>query len=419
MTIIVASLVTAVVGFFVVNLAPSERRIAVAISSVDGARSATFARAMGTIFGPPVVEGNRVTPLENGAQIFPSMLDAIRGARRSITFETYIYWSGKVGMEFADALSARARAGVKAHVILDAVGAGKIDAAAIDKMRASGVEIERYHPLSWYTLDRFNNRTHRKLLVVDGRVGFTGGVGIADNWDGDADAPAHWRDSHFRLEGPAVAEMQTAFVDHWLATRGALLHGEDYFPALTRAGDVRAQVLHSSLEDGAESIHLMYLLAIAAARHSILLSNSYFIPDKLAIDALVAARHRGVDVQIIVPGPLIDSGIARAASRQGWAPLLEAGIPIYEFEPTMFHCKVIVVDDLWTSVGSTNFDNRSFRLNDEANLNVFDETLAQTERATFQRDRARAHRVTLDEWRGRPRWERVKDWAAHLFNAQL
>lgn len=418
-TAILSSVVTLFAGFAVVNLLPGEKQLERAVSAPYGVRDEAFARAMGTLFGPALVGGNRVDALENGGQIFPAMLDAIRGARRSITFETYIYWSGRIGTTFAEAMAERARAGVKAHLILDAVGAGKIDAQALETMRVAGVEIERYHAPSWHTLDRMNNRTHRKLLVVDGRVGFTGGVGIADKWDGKAESTEHWRDSHFRVQGPAVAEIQATFVDHWLATRGVLLHGEDYFPDLAPAGDMRAQMVRSSVEDGAESLHLMYLLSIAAARKSLLLANSYFVPDELTTAALVEARRRGVDVQIIVPGPEIDSAMARAASRRGWGPLLEAGIAIYEFQPTMFHCKVLVVDDLWTSVGSTNFDNRSFKLNDEANLNVLDGDLALRERATFERDKGRARRITLEEWRARPRSQRVKEWLADRFRSQL
>lgn len=414
-----SSLLTLFVGFVAINLAPGEKRLEQAVSPPYAVEDEAFARAMGTLFGPPLIPGNRVEPLENGAQIFPAMLEAIRSAKRSVNFETYIYWSGRVGTAFADAMADRARAGVQVHLILDAVGSGKIDANALKTMRDAGVQIERYHPLSWHTLDRMNNRTHRKLLIVDGQVGFTGGVGIADKWDGSAESPDHWRDSHFRLHGPAVAEMQATFVDHWLATRGVLLQGPDYFPQLAPAGDMRAQMIRSSVEDSAESVHVMYLLSIAAARKSILLSNSYFVPDQLTTNALVAAQRRGVDVQIIVPGPDIDSGVTRAASRRGWGPLLDAGIAIYEFQPTMFHCKVMVVDDVWTSIGSTNFDGRSFRLNDEANLNVFDGDLAARERRTFEADRARAHRITLQEWRGRPWWQRFKEWLADGLRSQL
>jgi cardiolipin synthase len=219
--------------------------------------------------------------------------------------------------------------------------------------------------------------------------------------------------------GPVVAQMQATFVEHWLATRGALLQGDAYFPELSRAGTMPAQMVWSADDDGTESIRLMYLLSIAAARRSVLLANSYFVPDDLSVRTLVAARRRGVDVQIIVPGPEIDSELTRAASRRRWAPLLEAGISIYEFQPTMFHCKVMVIDDLWVSVGSTNFDNRSFRLNAEANLNVIDRGLALQERRAFEKDRLRSRRITLAEWRGRPLSDRIGDWFAGLVSSQL
>ena len=294
-----------------------------------------------------------------------------------------------------------------------------MDAAQLAEMTKAGAEIEKYRAVRWYNLDRINNRTHRKLLVVDGRIRFTGGVGIADKWDGDADSPDHWRDTHFRVVGPVVAQMQATFVEHWLATRGALLQGDAYFPPLSKAGEMPAQLVSSAENDGTGSIRLMYLLSIAAARRSILLANSYFVPDDLSVRAFIAARRRGVDVQIIVPGPEIDSEVTRAASRRKWAPLLEAGISISEFQPTMFHCKVMVVDDLWVSVGSTNFDNRSFRLNAEANLNVIDRGLASQQRQAFAKDRLRSRPITLDEWHHRPLLDRVGDWFAGLVGSQL
>jgi cardiolipin synthase len=347
------------------------------------------------------------------------MLDDIRGAQKSITFETYIYWSGAVGAAFTDALVERAHAHIPIQLIIDAVGSGKIDAKQLAELRDAGVEVEKYHSLRWYNLDSINNRTHRKLLVIDGRVGFTGGVGIADKWDGDADSPDHWRDTHFRVTGPVVAQMQATFVEHWLATHGVLLQGTTYFPELARTGEMPAQMVRSAADDGTESIRLMYLLSIAAARHSILLSNSYFIPDDLSVRTLIEARRRGVDIQIVVPGSQIDSEVARAASRGKWAPLLEAGIAIYEFQPTMFHCKVMVVDDRWVSVGSTNFDSRSFRLNAEANLNVLDRGLALQERRAFEKDRQRSRAITLEDWRHRPLLDRVGDWFASLAGSQL
>ena len=415
----VSAVVTALTVVVAINVASGEHKTDQPLSSLYGVDDPGFARAASVLFGPPLVPGNEVTPLYNGRQIFAAMLEGIRHAQKSVTFETYIYWSGNVGAAFTEALVERAQAGVKIHLIIDAVGSGKMDARQLQAMRDAGAEIEKYRPLRWYNLDRINNRTHRKLLVVDGRIGFTGGVGIADKWDGDADSTDHWRDTHFRVVGPVVAQMQATFVEHWLATRGALLQGDAYFPELSRAGTMPAQMVWSADDDGTESIRLMYLLSIAAARRSLLLANSYFVPDGLSVRTLVAARRRGVDVQIIVPGPEIDSELTRAASRRRWAPLLEAGISIYEFQPTMFHCKVMVIDDLWVSVGSTNFDNRSFRLNAEANLNVIDRGLALQERHAFERDRLRSRRITLDEWRHRPLSDRIGDWFAGLVSSQL
>jgi cardiolipin synthase len=414
-----SALAGGLIVFVAINALSGEHKVEKPIASAFGIDDPQFSRAMGVLFGPALVAGNDVTPLYNGRQIFAAMLGEIRHAQKTITFETYIYWSGRVGAEFSDALVERAHAAVKVHLIIDAVGSAKVDAGQLRAMREAGVEIEIYRPIRWYSLDRINNRTHRKLLIVDGKIGFTGGVGIADKWDGDADGVDHWRDTHFRVAGPVVAQMQSVFVEHWLATRGALLEGPAYFPELAKAGEMRAQMVWSAADDGTESIRLMYLLSIASARRSLLLANSYFVPDELSVHTLVEARRRGVDVQIIVPGPDIDSEVTRAASRRRWAPLLEAGVAIYEFQPTMFHTKVMVVDDLWVSVGSTNFDSRSFRLNAEANLNVIDGRLALEERRAFEKDRGRARRITVDEWRHRPTLDRVGDWFAGLAGSQL
>jgi len=417
--IVVALIVGALAVVAVVNLSSSERKIEHEIRPCYAVGDAQFVRSMGALLGPGIVGGNRIASFLNGDQIFPAMLGAIRGATRTITFETYIYWSGRIGREFADALCERARAGVKVHVLLDWLGTGKMDQRLLDEMEEAGVEVCKYHPLRWYTIGRLNNRTHRKLLVVDGRIGFTGGVGIADNWLGHAEDPDHWRDSHFSVEGPAVAQMQATFMDNWMKCRSLVLHGEEYFPALAPAGDSAAQVFHSSPGEGAESVRLMYLLSIAAARQSILLANSYFVPDTLAVRELVSARGRGVRVEIITPGAHIDTETVRKASRSRWGPLLEAGVEIYEYQPTMYHCKVMVVDGIWVSVGSTNFDNRSFRLNDEANLNVLDAKLAAEQTAVFEEDRRHARRMTLEGWRRRPAGERLKEWAAGLLRSQL
>ncbi len=416
---IITFLITAL-GFVVIqNLGSSERKIDYQIDDPPSVEEPRFHRLVSHLLGPPLVDGHRLQTLLNGDEIFPAMLAAIRRARRTITFETYIYWSGAIGREFADALSERARAGVRVHVLLDWIGSAKLDADALEAMQAAGVEVDRYRPLRWYHLNRMNNRTHRKILVVDGRIGFTGGVGIADQWGGHAQSPEHWRDTHFQLEGPAVAQLQAAFADNWNKTHPNVLNEEGYFPELSSAGSALAQIFKSSPREGATSARLLYLLSIAAARRRILIANSYFVPDSTCIAALVCAQRRGVQVEIIVPGPYIDTGITRRASRALWGPLLEAGVEIYEFQPTMYHCKVMVIDDLWASVGSTNFDNRSFRLNDEANLNVLDGDFAAKQTQDFEADRQRSRRVTLEEWRHRPFSTKLLEWSASLFRSQV
>jgi cardiolipin synthase len=377
-----------------------------------------FQRSMGVLLGPALAADNRVEALLNGDQIFPAMLQAIRSASKTITFETYIYWSGDVGREFADALAERSRKGVKVHVILDWVGSQKMDEASLDEMRQAGVEIQRYHPPRWYTLNRLNNRTHRKLLVVDGIIGFTGGVGIADKWSGHAQDADHWRDSHFVVQGPAVAQMQAAFTDNWTKITGKVLHNAAYFPAQVPAGTQLAQVFQSSSEGGAESMQLMYLLSIAAAGKTIDLSMAYFVPDAVARDALLAALLRGVKIRIILPGPIRDAATVSDASRAGWGDFLRNGAEIYEYQPTMYHCKVLIVDGLWTSVGSTNFDNRSFRLNDEANLNIYDREFASRQTAVFNDDLKLSKRVTYEEWLARPWIQKVWQQALTAFNTQ-
>jgi cardiolipin synthase len=294
-----------------------------------------------------------------------------------------------------------------------------MDHAYLEEMRAAGVEVEEYHPLRWFNLNRLNNRTHRKLLVVDGTIGFTGGVGIADEWSGHAQDPNHWRDTHFRIEGPAVAQLQTAFMDNWIKTSGRVLSGPHYYPKLEAKGPQRAQVFKSSSNDGSEGMRLMYLLALAAAEAHIQLSAAYFVPDDLTVHTLVDAMKRGVRLQIIVPGKYIDFDIVRQASRARWGELLQAGAEIFEYQPTMYHCKVMIIDGLFVSVGSTNFDNRSFRLNDEANLNVYDPDFAEQQSAIFQKDLALSRRMTDDIWRHRPWTERILDAVAALFRFEL
>ena len=408
-----------VAGLLVANFVGGETKIERRIERLYTLDDPRFMHELGVLLGPPFLPGAKVRALLNGDEIFPPMLAAIQSAKRSITFETYIYWSGDIGRRFADALAERARQGVKVHVLLDWVGSAKMDDSLVAVMTQAGVQIKRFHPPHWSQLGRLNNRTHRKLLVVDGRVGFTGGVGVAPQWTGRAQDPAHWRDTHFEVEGPVVAQMQSVFIDNWIKVTGDVLHGPDYFAALTPSGPGLAQMFSSSPSGGSESMQLMYLLAITAASRSIDLSAAYFVPDTLTLQALQDALKRGVKLRIVVPGRHIDSHTVGGASRATWGRLLSAGAVIAEYGPTMYHCKVMVVDGLLTSVGSTNFDNRSFRLNDEATLNVVDPAFASAQTATFEADLALAHRVSHAEWQARPARERVGEWLASVIGTKL
>ncbi len=401
------------------NFTAGEKKVQQQLPRLYTTASPQFERALGSLLGPGVLPGNEVVELVNGDQIFPPMLAAIQAAQKSVTFETYIYWSGDIGKRFADALAERARAGVKVHVLLDWVGSAKMEESYLTEMKNAGVEIEKFHKPHWYNLARLNNRTHRKLLVTDGQVGFTGGVGIAPEWTGNAQDPEHWRDSHYQVRGPVVAQMQATFLDNWLKVTGEVLHGEEYFPQLDPVGPHRAQMFSSSPSSGSESMQLMYHLAITAAERTIDLSAAYFVPDELTRKLLQDALTRGVRLRLITPGEHTDTETVKAASRGTWGELLRAGAEIYEYEPTMYHCKVMIVDGLLVSVGSTNFDNRSFRLNDEANLNVYDAAFAQRQTVVFEADLQRSRRVTLEAWENRPWTERAMERVTRLLEAQL
>jgi cardiolipin synthase len=421
--IVVAALVGALLAvaatIVALNFTTSESEIETSLEHRYAIDDPQFRRELGILLGPPIIDGNRVQNFENGVEIFPAMLEAIRAAQSTITFESYIYWSGRVGRRFADALAGRSRSGVKVHLLVDWVGSQQMDEAMVREMEAAGVEVRRFHPLHWYNLTRMNNRTHRKLLVVDGKVGFTGGVGISDDWDGDAQDGRHWRDSHYRIEGPAVAQMQAAFMDNWIKTTGKVLQGHEYFPPLEPRGSALAQVFTSSPSGGGDSMQLMYLLSITAAVQSIDLAAAYFVPDPLTRKAILGALARGVRVRIIVPGEFVDSEVTRRASRADWGELLRAGAEIHEFQPAMFHCKALIVDSKLVSVGSTNFDNRSFRLNDEANLNIYDAAFAERVEAVFEQDLARSRPVTLAHWSQRPWHEKALERFSALFASQM
>lgn len=384
-----------------------------------GVRDLAFLQTMYALTGASLSEGNRVDILKNGDQIFPSMLAAIRAAKKTINLEFYIYWDGEIGRTFAEALAERARAGVAVKVILDSVGSSQMSQSLINFMARNGIDLEWYHPIRWYTLSRVNHRTHRKLLIVDGCVGFSGGVGIADEWLGNADSKDHWRDTVARVEGPVVTQMQFAFMDNWVKSRGELLTGLDYFPAAQPAGTQMTQVIKSSPSEGISTVKLMYIVSIVSAIKSIYISNAYFVPDRDTTRALEGAVRRGVDVRVIVPGEHVDVPIVRQASRWHYELLLARGIRIFEYQPTMMHAKTMVVDGIWSTLGSSNFDDRSFRLNDEVNVNIYGEDIAGQMESMFMDDLKVSEEITRRKWLKRPRWARVKEAIADVLKPQL
>jgi cardiolipin synthase len=326
------------------------------------------------------------------------MLGAIRSAKQSISFETYVFQNGEIARQFTDALAERAQAGVKVNVILDAQGTQEMGRQNLERLRNAGVQVAKYHSVFWPDPRRYNNRTHRKLLIIDGKIGFVGGVGIADVWTGNAASPQHWRDNHYQVIGPVVAQLQATFATSWLKTRGEVLHGADYFPPLAPAGPYLAQAIRSGAHN--ENLDLMYLLAIASAQKTLRIENAYFLPDDLMRKELTEAAKRGVKVEVVVPGKKIDQKLVRLASKRHWPELIRAGVRILEYQPTMVHVKLIIVDDIFVSVGSGNFDNRSIRLNDEANLDVLDRRFAAQQTRLFESDKKQCRETILDKTGG-------------------
>lgn len=385
-----------------------------------GVRDATFLPSAQAIGGPSLVGGNSVSILENGVEIFPAMLSAILAAEKSVHLEAYIFWSDSVGRQFRDALAATAARGVEVRVLLDGVGSPKrLEKGDVTILRNAGCQVELFRPVRPWMLDVINRRTHRRILVVDGKIAFTGGVGFADVWAGDADSPEHWRDTQVRIEGPVVAQMQSAFQDNWSEVTGELLVGEKYFPALPDRGNVRAAAVASSPVPSSSAVQLLYSVAISAAEQTIEIANSYFVPNDESVELLAAAARRGVDVRILVPGEINDLPVTKAGGRSKFGELLRAGVKIYEYEPTMMHAKTMVVDGVFATVGSTNFDNRSFRYNDELDLAVYDEGIARRLSQMFAADVGRSRPYTYEQWANRTILERLTEWALVPIRSQL
>jgi cardiolipin synthase len=388
------------------------------VRSPLGASDPRFGEYVASLVGAALSEGDAYEPLQNGDRIFPAMLDAIRQARRRISFESFIYSDGVTARDFTEALASASRRGVRVRIVFDSLGSIDLSKATVDRLASAGVEIVWFNPLASWSIEEVNYRSHRKVLVVDGTVAFTGGVGVADHWRGDARNESEWRDTQFQLTGPVVRAIEAAFYENWLESGGREAPVLDQ-PLPPRAQGARSIVVWSNPTAGVSNVKLLYLLSIAGARRAIDIQSPYFVLDASTRDALAAARRRGVRIRILTEGDKTDAASVKAASRAAYQELLDAGYEIHEFQPTMMHAKVLVVDGRWALVGSANFDNRSFELNDELTIAVDDAGLSRALIATFERDLTRAHRLTSEEWRRRPIIERAREAFWGLFNEVL
>ena len=403
-----------------ISLLNRPTEVAYEIPHAFGVRDPSFLASAQALDRPSMTAGNRVTILENGVQILPGMLAAIHAAEKSVNFESYIFWSDSVGRRFRDALAERARRGVEVRLLLDGVGTAKrLTRSDVELLRNAGCRLEYFRPIRPWMLDVINRRSHRRILVVDGKGGFTGGVGIATEWAGNAESPEHWRDTVVRLEGPAVSQMQSAFQDNWSEVTGELLVGEKFFPRLVPAGSVLAAVVPSSPRPSSSANQTLYSVAIAAAEHTISISNSYFVPNDASVALLAAASRRGVDVRVLVPGAINDVPVTKAGGRSKFGELLRAGVKIFEYQPAMMHAKTMVVDGIFATVGSTNFDNRSFRYNDEIDLAVYDEGVAGRLQEMFDTDVGKSRAYTYEQWIHRPPWKRFIELVVEPVRPQL
>jgi len=383
-------------------------------------RSDEFLRAAEALTGAPISWGSDVELLINGDEIFPRYLRAIREARETVCLLTYVYWRGDIAHEVADALCERAAAGVECNVIIDAVGGTKLEREVLDRMSQAGVRVSRFRPPKPYAIKRVANRTHRKILVADGRVGLTGGVGIAEEWTGNAEDPDHWRDTHVCVTGPVVRGLFGAFADNWLEATGEVLVGDGYLPELPEKPEGGPMmVVRSSAGVGDTNVEALYYLAIAAARRSLDLTAAYFVPRPAFTEALCEAATRGVRVRVLVPGRHIDKHLVRVAGRAAYEDLLACGVEVHEYGRTMLHAKSMVVDGVWSSVGSVNFDNRSFQLHDEATLCVRSEAFAGELTEQFERDLTDAMPIDEGRWNRRGPRQRATESALRLARREL
>jgi cardiolipin synthase len=371
-------------------------------------RAASLRRTLEGVIGVPATEGNRVDVLRNGVEIFPAMLAAIEQAEHTIDFLTFVYWSGEIGTTFAEALAARARGGVRVRVLLDGWGAHPIDPPLIELMEGAGVMVHWFRPLRRLEPSKVNHRTHRKVMITDESVGFTGGVGIADEWTGDARNEREWRDTHFRVTGPAVDGLRAAFLDNWAETDSVLFDDAvDRFPTHPQPGESVIQSVRGASESGWSDITTLYLTLLQKAERRLRIATAYFVPDQELIDRLCAAANRGVDVEILLPGPHADKRFVQVAAESAYEELMDCGIRIWNFQPSMLHAKMMTVDGLLANIGSANFNARSTELDEEINLVVLDEDLVTILDRHFDEDLEQSEEIAPGGWADRPVGQRV------------
>jgi cardiolipin synthase A/B len=421
------TIILTVLGLFVLylfgsimffNATPKEKRVTEPIAAAYAPGDEGFLHETGILTGRNWVHGNDIEILDRGTDIFGSMLSDISNAEVSITKETYNFWGEEVATPFAEALAEAAARGVNVHFIMDFVGSRAATSDQLNLMKEAGVKVERWRRPAWYQLSRLNHRTHRKLMVIDGKTAYTGSVNTADDWYFPVEEGGY-KDYHYRVTGPVVPELQGAFSENWVASTGTLLTGEQYYPPADTTGDILMQVTSSNPREGQMRIRKNKLYMIASAQESIRLGYAYFFPDHSVIDALVDAAERGVRIQILTPGEKIDQPYLRYASHNRWGKLLEAGIEMYEYRPGMYHTKLMIVDDLYVSVGSSNFDNRSFRINDETNLNIIDGSFAELMLRNYENDLTESDRFTLERWENRSAWQKFAGWVTQVIGPQL
>ena len=364
--------------------------------------------------------GNQVQLLENGDQFFPSLLRDIASARESVHVESFVWRKGPICNQLANALAAKARQGVEVRLLVDASGGHKMDRDVAKLMTDAGVHLARFHPIRFSNLGRLNNRDHRKDAIIDGRIGYVGGFGIASEWTGHAQDKDHFRDTGLRVTGPIVNRLQGAFCQNWIAETGEVPAGEKYFPHIQATGPDAAHLTYSTRSGSVSSVQVLYYLAINAARREMIIQNPYMLPDDEAIAAFASAVKRGVDVKIMVPATSsTDSPIVQHASHHLFTKLLRSGVKLYEYKRTLLHQKIIIVDGVWSCVGSTNFDPRALELNDEISMGVIDPQLAAQLKAAFADDLRYADQRTLQQWSSRPLWHKLLDQLAYLGSSQL